>query len=61
MPYVALAHAGRIHYAERGERRPDRPSAVLTSGLVRRERRFRAIIARQRRGGTVKREPVPQN
>src|SRR6185503_20193314 len=32
MPYVALAHAGRIHYAERGERRPDRPSAVLIHG-----------------------------
>jgi len=32
MPYVALAHAGRIHYAERGERRADRPSAVLIHG-----------------------------
>ena len=32
MPYVALAHAGRIHYAERGERRPDRPSAVFIHG-----------------------------
>ena len=32
MPYVALAHAGRVHYAERGERRPGRPSAVLIHG-----------------------------
>src|SRR6187551_3480299 len=32
MPYVALAHAGRIHYAERGERRPGRPSALLIHG-----------------------------
>jgi pimeloyl-ACP methyl ester carboxylesterase len=32
MPYAALAHAGRIHYAERGERRPDRPSALLIHG-----------------------------
>ncbi|HEX3906239.1 MAG TPA: alpha/beta hydrolase [Polyangia bacterium] len=32
MPYVALAHAGRIHYAERGERRPDRPSVVFIHG-----------------------------
>lgn len=29
MPYVALSGAGRIHYAERGERRPGRPSAVF--------------------------------
>jgi pimeloyl-ACP methyl ester carboxylesterase len=32
MPYVALAHAGRIHYAERGERRAERPSAVFIHG-----------------------------
>ena len=32
MPQVALAHAGRIHYAERGERRADRPSLVLVHG-----------------------------
>src|SRR5512138_1837826 len=32
MPYVALAHAGRIHYAERGERRPGRTSAILIHG-----------------------------
>jgi pimeloyl-ACP methyl ester carboxylesterase len=32
MPYVALAHAGRIHYAERGERRADRPSVVFIHG-----------------------------
>jgi len=32
MPYVALTHAGRIHYAERGERRADRPSVVFIHG-----------------------------
>jgi pimeloyl-ACP methyl ester carboxylesterase len=32
MPYVALAHAGRIHYAERGERRGERPSVVFIHG-----------------------------
>jgi len=32
MPEVAPSRAGRIHYAERGERRPDRPSVVLIHG-----------------------------
>src|ERR1700744_1754173 len=32
MPEVALSRAGRIHYAEGGERRPDRPSAVFIHG-----------------------------
>jgi pimeloyl-ACP methyl ester carboxylesterase len=32
MPYVPLAHAGRIAYSERGERRDGRPSAVLIHG-----------------------------
>jgi len=32
MPYLALARAGRIHYAERGERRADRPSLVFIHG-----------------------------
>jgi pimeloyl-ACP methyl ester carboxylesterase len=32
MPYIPLAHAGRIHYAERGERRPGRASAVFIHG-----------------------------
>jgi pimeloyl-ACP methyl ester carboxylesterase len=32
MPYVPLPHAGRIHYAERGERRPATPSAVFVHG-----------------------------
>ena len=32
MPYVALAQAGRIHYAERGERRADRSSVVFIHG-----------------------------
>ena len=32
MPYVALARAGRVHYAERGERRAGRTSAVLIHG-----------------------------
>jgi pimeloyl-ACP methyl ester carboxylesterase len=32
MPYINLAHAGRVHYAERGERRAGRTSAVLIHG-----------------------------
>lgn len=32
MPYVPLPHAGRVHYAERGERRAGRPSAVFVHG-----------------------------
>jgi pimeloyl-ACP methyl ester carboxylesterase len=32
VPYVPLAHAGRIAYAERGERRDGHPSAVLIHG-----------------------------
>jgi pimeloyl-ACP methyl ester carboxylesterase len=32
MPYVALTHAGRIHYAERGERRGGRPSVIFIHG-----------------------------
>ena len=32
MPYVPLAHAGRIAYAERGERQTARPSALCIHG-----------------------------
>ena len=32
MPEIVLGHAGRIHYAERGERRADRPSVVFIHG-----------------------------
>jgi 3-oxoadipate enol-lactonase len=32
VPYLRLAHAGRIHYAERGDRRGERPSVVLIHG-----------------------------
>src|SRR4051812_16631719 len=32
MPYINLARAGRVHYAERGERRAGRTSTVLVHG-----------------------------
>ena len=51
MPYVALAHAGRIHYAERGERRPGRPSAVLIHGAGASSAIWMMVLARVARGG----------
>ena len=51
MPYVALAHAGRVHYAERGERRPGRPSAVLIHGAGASSAIWMMVLARVARGG----------
>src|SRR6476619_6995748 len=51
MPYVALAHAGRIHYAERGERRPDRPSALLIHGAGASSAIWLMVLARVARAG----------
>lgn len=51
MPYVALAHAGRIHYAERGERRPDRPSAVLIHGAGASSAIWMMVLTRVARAG----------
>ncbi len=51
MPYVALAHAGRVHYAERGERRPGRPSAVLIHGAGASSAIWMMVLTRVARGG----------
>src|SRR6185369_14619462 len=51
MPYVALAHAGRVHYAERGERRPGRPSAVLIHGAGASSAIWMMVLARMARAG----------
>jgi pimeloyl-ACP methyl ester carboxylesterase len=51
MPYVALAHAGRVHYAERGERRPGRPSAVLIHGAGASSAIWMMVLARVARAG----------
>jgi pimeloyl-ACP methyl ester carboxylesterase len=51
MPYVALARAGRIHYAERGERRPGRPSALLIHGAGASAAIWLMVLARVARAG----------
>jgi len=51
MPYVALAHAGRVHYAERGERRAGRPSAVLIHGAGASSAIWMMVLARVARAG----------
>ena len=51
MPYVALAHAGRVHYAERGERRPGRPSALLIHGAGASSAIWMMVLARVARVG----------
>jgi pimeloyl-ACP methyl ester carboxylesterase len=51
MPYVALAHAGRVHYAERGERRVGRPSAVLIHGAGASSAIWMMVLTRVARGG----------
>lgn len=51
MPYVALAHAGRIHYAERGERRPDRPAALLIHGAGASSAIWMMVLTRVARAG----------
>jgi pimeloyl-ACP methyl ester carboxylesterase len=51
MPYIALARAGRVHYAERGERRPGRPSAVLIHGAGASSAIWMMVLARVARAG----------
>src|SRR4029078_13054014 len=51
MPYVALAHSGRVHYAERGERRPGRPSALLIHGAGASSAIWMMVLARVARSG----------
>src|SRR4051812_6659803 len=51
MPYVALPHAGRIHYAERGERRPRRPSALLIHGAGASSAIWMMVLTRVARAG----------
>jgi len=46
MPYVALPHAGRIHYAERGERRAGRASVVLVHGAAASSAIWMMVLAR---------------
>jgi pimeloyl-ACP methyl ester carboxylesterase len=51
MPYVALAHSGRVHYAERGECRPGRPSALLIHGAGASSAIWMMVLARVARTG----------
>src|SRR5580765_257927 len=51
MPYVNLTHAGRIHYAERGERRPGRTSALLIHGAGASSAIWLMVLARVARAG----------
>ncbi|HVV53208.1 MAG TPA: alpha/beta fold hydrolase [Polyangia bacterium] len=50
MPTVALPHAGRIHHAERGERRPGRPSVVFIHGAGAGSAIWSMTLARVARG-----------
>ena len=51
MPYINLAHAGRVHYAERGERRPGRTSALLIHGAGASSAIWLMTLARVARAG----------
>ena len=51
MPYIALSRAGRVHYAERGERRPGLPSAVLIHGAGASSAIWMMVLARVARAG----------
>jgi pimeloyl-ACP methyl ester carboxylesterase len=51
MPYIALARAGRIHYAERGERRAGQPSALLIHGAGASSAIWMMVLARVARTG----------
>jgi len=51
VPYVHLAHAGRVHYAERGERRKNAPSAVFIHGAGARSAIWMMVMARAARAG----------
>jgi pimeloyl-ACP methyl ester carboxylesterase len=46
VPYLRLAHAGRVHYAERGERRKGAPSMVLVHGAGARSAIWTMVMAR---------------
>ncbi len=46
MPYLRLAHAGRVHYAERGERRAGAPSVVFVHGAGARSAIWMMVMAR---------------
>jgi pimeloyl-ACP methyl ester carboxylesterase len=46
VPYLALPHAGRIHYAERGEPRPGRPPVVLIHGAGASSAIWNMVLAR---------------
>jgi 3-oxoadipate enol-lactonase len=49
MPYVALPHAGRIHYAERGEPRAGRPPVVFIHGAGGSSAIWNMVLARAAR------------
>lgn len=51
MPYVPLPRAGRIHFAERGERRAGRSSAVLIHGAGASSAIWMMVLARVARAG----------
>jgi len=51
MPYIALPHSGRIHYAERGERRAGRPSALLIHGAGASSAIWMMVLTRVARSG----------
>jgi len=51
VPYVRLAHAGRIHYAERGEGRGDAPPVVFIHGAGARSAIWTMVMARVARFG----------
>jgi pimeloyl-ACP methyl ester carboxylesterase len=46
VPYVRLAHAGRVHYAERGERRGSEPPLVFVHGAGARSAIWTMVMAR---------------
>jgi pimeloyl-ACP methyl ester carboxylesterase len=46
VPYIRLAHAGRVHYAERGERRRDASSVVFIHGAGARSAIWTMVMAR---------------
>jgi pimeloyl-ACP methyl ester carboxylesterase len=51
MPYLPLSHAGRIHYAERGERREGAPPAVFIHGAGASSAIWNMVLARVARSG----------
>jgi pimeloyl-ACP methyl ester carboxylesterase len=51
VPSVRLAHAGRVHYAERGEPKKDAPSAIFIHGAGARSAIWAMVISRVARAG----------